>query len=59
MTGIVRDGKKMELRGWKYRLYLFAWCDLFWVRAFILWLKDFPRWFRRQKDKYEAKKQRK
>jgi hypothetical protein len=58
LTGIVRDGKKIDLKGWKYRLYVFAWCDLFWVRAFILWLFDFPRWFRRQKDKYEARKQR-
>ena len=58
LTGIVRDGKKIELSSWKYRLYVFAWCDLFWVRAFILWLLDFPRWYKRQKDKYEAKKRR-
>ena len=58
LTGVVRDGKKIELSGWKYRLYVFAWCDLFWVRAGILWLLDLPRWIRRQKKKHEAKKQR-
>lgn len=56
LTAVVRDGKKVELKGWKYRLYVFLWCDLFWVRAGILWLFDFPRWFRRQKKKYEDKR---
>jgi signal peptidase I len=58
LTGVVRDGKRMDLSGWKYRMYVFLWCDLFWVRAGILWLLDLPRWIRRQKKKYEAKKQR-
>jgi hypothetical protein len=56
LTAVIRDGKKVELKGWKYRLYVFLWCDLFWVRAAILWLLDFPRWFRRQKKKYEEKR---
>ena len=58
LTGVVRDGKRMDLSGWKYRMYVFLWCDLFWVRAGILWLLDLPRWIRRQKKKYEAKKRR-
>lgn len=58
LTGVVRDGKRMDLSGWKYRMYVFLWCDLFWVRAGILWLLDLPQWIRRQKKKYEAKKQR-
>jgi hypothetical protein len=58
LTGVVRDGKKLDVSNWKYRLYVFLWCDLFWVRAFILWLFDLPRWIRRQKSKYEAKRKR-
>ena len=36
LTKIVRDGKEIKLEGFKYRLYLFLWCDLFIIRAFIL-----------------------
>lgn len=58
LTGVVRDGKKLDVTSWKYRLYVFLWCDLFWIRAGILWLFDLPRWLRRQKKKYEAKRKR-
>lgn len=42
LTGIVRDGKEISVEDRRYRIYVHLWCDLFYVRAAILWLKDFP-----------------
>ena len=39
LSSIVRDGRECPLSGWRYRLYLFLWCDLFYIRAAILWFK--------------------
>ena len=36
LTAIIRDGKEKKLSGWWYTLYVFCWCSLFSVRAFIL-----------------------
>ena len=36
---IIRNGKEYPLSGWRYRLYVLLWCDFFYVRASILWLK--------------------
>lgn len=36
LTGIVRDGKKITLSGWKYRFYMHVWCDLFPLRYLFL-----------------------
>ncbi len=36
LTGIVRDGKELSLTGWRSRLYVFLWCGLFPLRAFVL-----------------------
>ncbi len=33
LSGLTRDGKRVELSGWKYRAYLFFRCDLFPARA--------------------------
>ena len=43
LTGLTRDGKQRNLSGWKYRLYLFIWCDLYPIRAMILFLLTIPR----------------
>ena len=42
MTGILRNGKEISLDTWKYRAYVRMWCDFFYVRAGILWLKRLP-----------------
>ena len=42
LTGLTRDGKRIELSGWKYRLYLFFWCDLFPIRAAVLFIQTVP-----------------
>lgn len=36
LKAIIRDGTELPLAGWKYRLYVFLWCDLFPLRAVIL-----------------------
>lgn len=41
LTAFVRDGKKIPVTEWKYRLYVHIWCDFFYVRAFILRIKQF------------------
>jgi signal peptidase I len=43
LTGIIRNGKEIQLSGLKYRLYLFFWCNLFPFRAFILRVRSFLR----------------
>ena len=58
LTGVVRDGRKLDVNNWKYKLYVHLWCDLFWIRAGILWVRDLPMRFRRLMRRYEAKKQR-
>lgn len=40
LTGLTRDGKSIKLSGWKYRTYLFFWCDLFPLRAAILFVRS-------------------
>ena len=38
LTGVVRDGKQINVTDWKYRLYTHLWCDFFWIRAAIIWI---------------------
>ena len=39
LTGVIRDGKEISVTDWRYRLYVHLWCDLFYIRGGILWLK--------------------
>ena len=39
MTRVIRDGKSIYPTDWKYKLYVHLWCDLYHVRAVILYLK--------------------
>lgn len=43
LTGIVRDGKEISVQDKRYLLYSHLWCDFFWVRATILWIRKLPR----------------
>lgn len=52
LTGVVRDGKQIELTGFKYWCYVHLWCDFFWVRAAILWLRSVMS---KRKRKHEKK----
>ena len=37
LTAFVRDGKEIPVTDRRYRLYVHLWCDLFWLRAAVLW----------------------
>ena len=50
LTGVVRDGVTYSTSDWRYRIYLHLWCDFFYLRAMILWMKALPkRMIRKQK----------
>lgn len=40
LTGVVRDGKQVDLKSFKYRCYVHLWCDFFWIRAALIWLRS-------------------
>lgn len=42
LTAVIRDGKKLPVTDKRYRAYVHLWCDLFPVRAAILWCRDLP-----------------
>ena len=58
LTAVVRDGKQINVTDSEYRRYVRLWCDFFWIRAGILWVRDLPWRIRRKLRKYEAEKQR-
>ena len=48
LTAVIRDGKKCPVTGRRYRLYVHLWCDLFYLRAFLLWCRDLPKRIKRK-----------
>ncbi len=42
LTAFVRDGKEISVADPRYRLYVHLWCDLFWLRAVVLWCLALP-----------------
>ena len=48
LTGIVRDGREISVHDKKYLFYVHMWCDFFWIRAGILWMKGLPKRIRRK-----------
>lgn len=58
LTAVIRDGKQLSVTDRRYRLYVRLWCDLFWLRAGILWVRNIPRRIKRKLRKHEASKQR-
>ena len=36
LTGIIRDGKKLSVKDWRYQLYVHLWCAPFRLRTFII-----------------------
>ena len=43
LTGVVRDGKRIDVRDKGYLFYVHLWCDFYPVRAAILYSKDQTR----------------
>lgn len=48
LTAFVRDGREISVTDRRYRLYVHAWCDLFWLRAAVLWCRALPGRVRRK-----------
>lgn len=42
LQAVVRDGKTIPVTDWRFRLYSHLWCDFFWIRALLFWMRDFP-----------------
>lgn len=42
LTAVVRDGREISVTDPRMRLYVHLWCDLFWIRAAILFAKALP-----------------
>ena len=40
LTAFVRDGVEISVTDRRYRLYVHLWCDLFWLRAAVLWSRS-------------------
>lgn len=36
LTGVIRKGKQISVKDWRYQLYVHLWCDFFPVRSFII-----------------------
>ena len=42
LTAVIRDGQKLPVTDKRYQLYVHLWCDLFYLRAVVLWCRDLP-----------------
>ena len=40
LSAVVRDGKTIPVTDKKYRFYVHIWCDFFYIRAMILYIKS-------------------
>lgn len=48
LTAIVRDGQTISVQDPEYMRRVRLWCDFFWVRAAIVWMKALPWRVRRK-----------
>lgn len=48
LTAVIRDGKKLPIASFRYRLYTHLWCDLFYVRAFLILCRDILKSIKRK-----------
>lgn len=48
LAGVYRDGRFISVKDTKYRWYVHLWCDFFYVRAAVLFLRDIPRRLRKR-----------
>ena len=42
LTAVVRDGKMIPVTERGYQRYVHLWCDFYYIRAGIFWLRDLP-----------------
>lgn len=43
LTGVIRDGKILNMNDFSYKLYYHLWCDFFYVRVFLIRLRNLFR----------------
>lgn len=48
LTAVVRDGKEISVKDWRYRIYVRIWCSLFPIRMLILKARKLPKRLRRK-----------
>ena len=56
LTAVVRDGKTVPVTDRKYQMYVHLWCDFYYIRAGIFWLRDLPGRIKRKGMKIWTKK---
>lgn len=39
LTAVIRDGKQISVKDWRYQLYVHLWCDFFWVRRIVIGIR--------------------
>lgn len=47
LTSVSRNGKEIKSDSFKYKLYVHLWCDLFFIRKFILRIKHYYSKFKK------------
>lgn len=55
MTKVIRDDVTISVADKKYQCYVHLWCDFFYIRAAILWIKTILNKIRRKYSKMIAK----
>lgn len=55
MTKVIREGVTIAVSDKKYQRYVHLWCDFFYIRVAILWMKTVPGRIRRRLRKMIAK----
>ncbi len=48
LTKVIREGVTISVTDRKYQCYVHLWCDLFYARAALLWMKTVPGRIRRK-----------
>lgn len=56
LTAVVRDGKKMPVTDRNYQRYVHLWCDFYYIRAVIFFMRDMLRAIKRKGKKLWTEK---
>lgn len=48
LSAVIRDGKNIPVTDCRYRMYVHLWCDFFYIRAVVLWIRALPQRIRRK-----------
>ena len=48
LSAVIRDGKEISVSDYRYQIYVHLWCDFFYVRAAVLWLRALAQRLKRK-----------